>query len=333
MSCSRGNFINSFFTYDGADTLLDAVGKYPSVFYECDINEQCDAGYYRSSYANGYYMSNADCVTSGGGFMSSTMGCSRGGKFAMAEFTGQSCRGTDFFDIVDPMHSYNRQMNHVGCSQVWSRGSDTSSALETLLKNSWSCDVNLYPDTCPDPYGKKVRYDYALRAVAHGQNPTTAIVNMRLKLPLRILGSLLFIGGILLRFLGYYIHKRERIRGNGGGLRGILRVLSDDNEAYRKKLAERRLEAQMLAAQNIHKSVDKTENKKHKKKTSPKKSKREGKREGRREGKRESRREGKRDKKRERSKEKMHSFSSRSGSYSEGWDIESTPSPGDYVGI
>eukprot|EP00957_Ditylum_brightwellii_P169558 12905721-Ditylum_brightwellii.AAC.1 len=78
MSCSRGNFINSFFTYDGADTLLDAVGKYPSVFYECDINEQCDAGYYRSSYANGYYMSNADCVTSGGGFMSSTMGCSRG---------------------------------------------------------------------------------------------------------------------------------------------------------------------------------------------------------------------------------------------------------------
>ena len=29
-----------------------------------------------------------------------------------------------------------------------------------LLNNSWSCDLRLYPDGCPDPYQLKEQYDF-----------------------------------------------------------------------------------------------------------------------------------------------------------------------------
>jgi len=111
MSCSRGNFINSFFTYGGADTLLQALDKDPNVYYD---GEYVD-GYYNSNYANGYDVSNADCVVDNDSYMSSTMGCSADGKFAIATFQGDYCHGTDFYDIIDPLNSYNRQMGRLGC--------------------------------------------------------------------------------------------------------------------------------------------------------------------------------------------------------------------------
>lgn len=236
MSCSRGNFINSFFTYGGADTLLQALGKSPSVYYNSDYKN----GYYNSNYANGYNVSNSNCVVDEDNYMSSTMGCSARGQFALAQFEGDACKGSDFYDIIDPLRKYNRQMSHVGCHRIWGRSFGSDEVASNILKNSWSCDLKLYPNGCPDPYGKKASYDYALRAVAHGQSPTWAVLNMKLKVPLRILSWFMIVAGMFFLVFGYHVQNRDRMSACGGGLRGFFRVLSEDIHAYRKRLAKKR---------------------------------------------------------------------------------------------
>jgi hypothetical protein len=243
MSCSRGNFINSFFTYGGADTLLDAIGKQPNVYY----NAAYTNGYYNSNYENGYNVTNAVCVVDDDNYMSSTMGCSAGGKFAMAEFQGEYCHGTDFYDIIDPLNKYNRQMGRVGCHRIWAKNFGSSEVASQLLKNAYSCDLNLYPHGCPDPYGKKASYDYALRAVAHGQSAGWAVANMKLKLPLRIFSWFLIIWGAVFLVFGYHIQNRDRVASGGGGLRGFFRVVSEDIHGYRKHLARKRRAAKSAA--------------------------------------------------------------------------------------
>jgi len=266
MSCSRGNFINSFFTYGGADTLLQALGKSPNVFYEGEYVN----GYYNSNYQNGYNSSNSDCLVDEDNYKSSTMGCSAGGKFAMAEFEGEYCHGTDFYDIIDPLNKYNRQMGRIGCQRIWGRNFGSSEVASQLFRNSWSCDLNLYPNGCPDPYGKKASYDYALRAVAHGQSAAWAVANMKLKLPLRILSWFLVISGFLFFVFGYHIQNRDRMASSGGGMRGFFRVMSEDIHAYRRRLARKRRAAKSAAQEA--RAVRKAERKRKKKKKSKRKS-------------------------------------------------------------
>lgn len=264
MTCSRGNYINSFFTYGGADTLLNALGKTPKVYYDGEYVDN----WYNSNYASN--TSNADCVVDNDSYMSSTMGCAAGGMFAMAIFQGEYCHGSDFYDIIDPLLNYNRQMNRIGCHKIWGRGVGSRSTATTLLSYSWSCDLDLYPKGCPDPYGQKARYDYALRAVAHGQSPTWAVTNMKLKRPLRILSWLLFILGIFFLIFGYNVQNRERMSMKGGGLKGFFRVLNEDIHGYRKELARKRRAAKLAAKEG---GVDGAERKKDKKKKKKKKDK------------------------------------------------------------
>lgn len=274
MSCSRANFINSFFTYGGADTLLQALGKEHSVYYDGEYVN----GYYNSNYGNGYNVSNADCVVDEDSYMSSTMGCSEGGKFAIAEFEGEYCYGTDFYDIIDPLNKYNRQMGRVGCQRIWGKNFGSSEVATKLLKNSWSCDLNLYPNQCPDPYGKKASYDYALQAVAHGQSPTWAVANMKAKLPLRILSWFLILSGVFFGVFGYHLQTRERMLANGGGARGFFRVVREDIHSYRKKLARKR-RARKSAAQEAR--AAKKANRKRRKRKKSKKGDRSSSRRGR----------------------------------------------------
>lgn len=270
LSCTRSNYINSFFTYGGADKLLEAIGRNPQIFYDGEYVN----GYYNSNY--GGNVSNADCVVNGDTGLSSTLGCAAKGQFAMATFEGDYCHGGDFYDIIDPLRRYNRQMRRVGCHKIWGRGGFGSNdeMARLLLSNSWSCDLDLYPNGCPDPYGKKARYDYALRAVAHGQSPKWAVTNMKWKRPLRVLSWLLVGGGIFLVVFGYNVQNRERMAANGGGLRGFFRVVSEDIHAYRKQLARKRREAKLAAKERrAEKAEERRQRKKDKKRKKRRKSK------------------------------------------------------------
>jgi len=159
----------------------------------------------------------------------------------------------------------------LGCQRIWGRNFGSSEIATKLLQYSWSCDLNIYPNGCPDPYGKKASYDYALRAVAHGLSPSWAVVNMKLKIPLRVLSWFLITMGIFFLIFGYHVQNRDRMASNGGGLRGFFRVLSEDIHAYRKKLARKRRQAKS-AAQEVR--SEKSRRKKKKKKKSSKRSKR-----------------------------------------------------------
>ena len=270
MSCARGNFINSFFTYGGADTLLEALGKNPHVYYDGSYVN----GYYNANYDLGYNVSNANCVVDNTSGMSSTLGCNARGKFAIAQFEDEYCHGTDFYDIIDPFRRYNRQMGHIGCQRIWARNFGSSDVATAILGNSWSCDLNLYPDGCPDPYGKKASYDYALRAVAHGQSPRWAVANMKLKTPLRVLSWILVLAGLFLLGCGYVLQNRERIAANGTGLRGFFRVVSEDIHTYRKYLAKKRRAAKTAAAEA--RAARRAERKKRKKSKKSKRRSRSG---------------------------------------------------------
>ena len=101
--------------------------------------------------------------------------------------------------------------------------SSTNTALYELLSNSWTCDIRLYPKSCPDPYGEKVKYEYALRTASHGGNPMLAYKNMQLKRPLRAISFVLV---ILSMFIYYYTKNHKRIKAEGKGDDGVKGCLN-----------------------------------------------------------------------------------------------------------
>lgn len=228
-SCSRGTYINSFFTYGGADNLAEAVGKSVNVYYS----------------GNGG-SSNAECMALDGengnnnnnnNGMSGTLGCQAdgSGRFAMATFDGQTCDGKYFIETIDNMRGYNRAMNNINCERVWALSKSSSSSLqpgETLLRKSWACDMDMYPNHCPDPYGMKRRYASTLRAASNGLPVGIAVTNSRLKTPMRIISWLAILIGIGLLSVAFFARNRERIAAKGGGAKGFLFIFGV--EAKRK---------------------------------------------------------------------------------------------------
>jgi len=282
--CARGNYINSFFTYGSADVLLEAIGKSPDVYYKDyssnNNNNQNNNNNGQDNYANGYNkVTNGNCVVLDEGDRreraleemmqrdlnsqeddnydyydseylqgtSSTMGCTADGHFAIATFQGQACDGNYFLGTIDKMRSYNRQYRHLHCHRIWGRSFGNEAAATSLMLNSWPCDIDLYPNSCPDPYGIKQRSANALRAAAHGQNPKLAVWNGRVKRPLRIISWICFLVGMGLVYFGYSIKNKGRIEAKGGGVKGFLRTMMSD---YRHNRRQRQLEREMMMSQD-----------------------------------------------------------------------------------
>jgi hypothetical protein len=237
--CSEGHFINSLFTYGGADNLLMAVGETPLVYYD-ESNDDKD------SY---YAYSNEQCVeiesqgdddgndddengNSGSGDengRSSSLGCTAEGDYIIASFNANVCDGNYYSDVIDSFDSYNEQHKSVGCHRIWSHKDEaTYIYFQYLLSNSWSCDLDLYPNGCPDPFGKKEQFDFALRTVANGGNAKLAYKNMIWKRPLRILSCVFAILTVLILGFAYYVRNSERIGAKGGKFRGYCRCLWED---------------------------------------------------------------------------------------------------------
>jgi hypothetical protein len=244
--CSRKHFINSFFTYGGADNLLKMLGVEPEVYYSGYGNGQRELG----NNDDAYSASNSNCVGiddvpddddgeadadaeeqngsrdrklgSGGqdnqnGGYSSSLGCDVNGNYIIAAFQGGSCDGNYFLKSLDSFDSYNDQHNNIGCRSIWTDdgnefyANNNYMATYTLLKKSWACDPRLYPNECPDPYGEKGRYEYAFRIAAHGGNGLRAYHNETLRRPLRIVSYVLFGLMLVVLILTYFIKNYRRI--------------------------------------------------------------------------------------------------------------------------
>lgn len=186
--CSRKHYINSYFTYGGADTLLTNLGVEPEIYYGGNDED----GDNDSSSSNAYCVELEDYANEeedaeeeeeerklkrrlsgsqdNGGY-SSTLGCSENGDYVISVFESNSCDGNYFLESLDTIDSYNYQ-HAIGCQQIMkSDGGDVSVEVITqLLSNSWTCDVRMYPRSCPDPFGQKANWEYALRTAARGGN-------------------------------------------------------------------------------------------------------------------------------------------------------------------
>lgn len=220
--CGRGTFINSFFTYEGADAILKALGKsFTNVLTDDDNwknnNGDDDAysnpgiGCYESDDDEIVYVENNDDYNNNEGDRrlsgsgdndgySKTLGCSADGDFAIAKFLGDECDGRYFLNTTkDDMSSYNDAMNSISCHKIWNAHDDT--LVTQILSTSFACDLSLYGSKCPDPYKLKHKYDANIK-VSSAMGRSTVIG--RWQTPVRIL-TVVFtvIGMILLCALGF----------------------------------------------------------------------------------------------------------------------------------
>lgn len=308
-ACQRGHFINSFFTYGGADRLLKAAGITPRVYYYGNggNNEQNKGN---DDYFNNGTSTNAACVevdnpnyyeeqegeqeedqehravqegdNDGNGYVS-TLGCDADGKYVIAGFEANTCDGNYFSDELDTFRAYNRQHSRIGCHRIWSSGFRHGNryAVEYLLNHSWSCDMELYPNGCPDPYKTKERWSYAIQTLANGGNAEFAYRNMMYKTPLRIVGSLMVAIGSVVFVLGYWIKNKQRILAKGAKTRsqkavGYLACVWEDigeaalgvKEGIKKRIRARREKLRRRRERRKRRKEVKRRNKKSKKRSS-----------------------------------------------------------------
>ncbi len=180
--CSERHFINSFFTYGGSDNLLKALGQTPTVYYQGDGAS-----------------SNADCMYSNDGNGYSTLGCSSDGEYIVGFFGGNTCDG-NYFTGGDNFNSYNNAFQSAKCQSV---DADT---VYKLLSISWACDVRLYPNgQCPDVWGRKSFYEYALAVAHEGGNPLMAYHNLIWKDEVRAVSWMLFSISLVVLFVAFSI--------------------------------------------------------------------------------------------------------------------------------
>lgn len=269
--CNRHHYINSFFTYGGADNLLSALGVTPVVYYDNNENEnnnnnnnnndddgngiQISANamcyevdqynvvddYFMTQYQNQNNedgdndddQSNSGSQEDYDGY-TETLGCGPSGEYIVGAFQSGSCDGNYFAGVVDPFDDYNTQHNALGCHPLYAKD-DTVLSVENvymLLNNSWSCDLRLYPDGCPDPYQLKEQYDFAMRTVIHGGNAQRAYRTMTIQKPLHIATYILLgvTGAIII--LAYLIKNEQRVvaqhKGGRKSIGGYAQCVGED---------------------------------------------------------------------------------------------------------
>lgn len=251
--CSRGHFLNSFFTYGGADTLLKSIDQTPVLYNHNNGEDDANDDYNGDDGNNDDDAStNAACVeidyeeSDGDGDgdgddsnsgsndnnqYSATLGCNSDGNYNIAAFKSSSCDGNYFTSIVDEFEEYNNQHNAIGCHKIYDSNLEVSvDNILTLLNNSWSCDLRLYPGGCPDPWGTKKNFDFALRTIAHGGNPNLAYKNMIWTTPLHIISTVLLLLTIMIFVLAYIVKNESRAIQSKGGKNfiGYARCVAED---------------------------------------------------------------------------------------------------------
>mmetsp|Transcript_20584 Transcript_20584/g.51195 ORF Transcript_20584/g.51195 Transcript_20584/m.51195 type:complete len:456 (+) Transcript_20584:63-1430(+) len=299
--CSRGHFINSFFTYGGADTLLNAVDLTPVTYsyngngddnYGDDDgysqNAQCQAiDYQTDDYAgddNGADNEDRKLSESGDGDgYGGTLGCDADGKYVFAAFASESCDGNYFAGIVDDFRDYNKQHRSIGCHKIYGRFTSSDNVV-ALLSNSWSCDMRLYPNGCPDPYGKKEKYDFAVRTISHGGNPYLAYKNMVLRTPIHVISWIFLVFTVLIVIVTYLLKNEFRAKAKGGknfvgysrclleditlGVRGIGQSISRRRQTVAERLKRRRKKRRSKSSRSEKKGKKKSKKSKRRQKES-----------------------------------------------------------------
>lgn len=208
-ACRKATYINTFFTYEGADSILSVFGKDVSMSVLSGSDDDDDSystsvGCYEAEYDddNVYGQNNngdgrklsGDSNDNDNG-ASKTLGCTADGDFAIAKFLGDDCDGRYFLNTTeDDMSEYNAAMNSIGCTQIYKKNKDDT-IVQTILSTSFACDISLYGSLCPDPYNLKHTYD--ANTILSSKMGRSVVVG-RWQTPVRILTGIFFVAALVL---------------------------------------------------------------------------------------------------------------------------------------
>jgi hypothetical protein len=178
--CNKKTFINSFFTTSGIDSFTsymttagitfsaDADGAY--VTSACTVDN--------SNNNNGQNQDDGSSSTGNNvkiNAMSTSygVGCADKSKgFEMKKYGGAYCDEREVREVTDAMDTFNSEMSGVQCIAIYDAAAEADNnnqnnnggSASDILAYSEACNVMLFPDQCPDPYGK---LRSASRASAH----------------------------------------------------------------------------------------------------------------------------------------------------------------------
>eukprot|EP00523_Entomoneis_sp_CCMP467_P008395 CAMPEP_0168732362 /NCGR_PEP_ID=MMETSP0724-20121128/7733_1 /TAXON_ID=265536 /ORGANISM="Amphiprora sp., Strain CCMP467" /LENGTH=810 /DNA_ID=CAMNT_0008779381 /DNA_START=161 /DNA_END=2593 /DNA_ORIENTATION=+ len=179
--------------------------------------------------------------------LSYTLGC-YDGAFRLEAFTGATCSRNQFSSAIASLDSATNKLHHMGCAEIYNADKtsytlsmdddfwnddngqggnyfdeDEADNLPTiyypldLLKYSDSCSKHLYPDQCPDPYGRLDTYLDRLyrgtRLVVYNETDRAGLIKSSPSL-------LLLIGSVMLLLVKAFYDLKTR-----AGKDGISRFL------------------------------------------------------------------------------------------------------------
>ena len=183
--CHKATYINSFFTTMGPEALAAPLGvdtTYGNSY--CTVYPPSDGGviYDDDANAEGHH----DDKYNFAAFTSSGMGCKHN-RFVQDTYGGAFCDGNDYTKTTDTLDSFNKALDNLDCVQIYDSSSgyydandddgednhdDNEEAVDytaldntvEILKYAITCDVDQYPEACPDPFGLKSKYSSKLKS-------------------------------------------------------------------------------------------------------------------------------------------------------------------------
>lgn len=198
--CNAKTYINSFFTTQGIETFTDYMQYAGSTFsagnddgYAGGVSSVCAAEDNGEGYDDGYEYSHGD--NTGVAYSSYAVGCSAEGAYVEKSFSGQYCTESSGSKVTNDLETFNDDTSKIQCTSIYSstQSNDDGGATPVgILATSRSCSVLEYPATCPDPYGKLLKYERRL------EDSTGFVHNKRKERTRKIFAWLFLVIGLLL---------------------------------------------------------------------------------------------------------------------------------------
>lgn len=204
--CTKATYINSFFSTTGVQSftqyLTDAGVTFSAASDGSQISSDCavvqnangdDANNNAVNYNANNVKVNAQDTSYG-------VGCAATGTdFVSKKYGGAYCDERSALQVTDSMKTFNNEIGAVQCMAIYDVSADGSAVDATgLLQYSSACDVRVFPDACPDPYGmlKSVASANA-KALSSAARPGREIVKTVFTWFFLCLGVILMFGSAL----------------------------------------------------------------------------------------------------------------------------------------
>eukprot|EP00977_Amphora_coffeiformis_P026885 scaffold31414_cov183-Amphora_coffeaeformis.AAC.4 len=211
--CNAKTYINSFFTTQGVETFTQYMQYAGTAFsagnddaYAGGVSSVCAAEDSGAGYDDGYGYSHGDNI--GAGYSSYTVGCSAGGQYVEKTFAGQYCTESTDSKVTNELTAFNEDLSQIHCKSIYSseqQGSYNQGASPVeVLAVSRSCSVLEYPQACPDPHGKLIKYERRL------EDSTGFVHNKRKERARTIVAWMLLVIGLLLVLVSFLSHTNQK---------------------------------------------------------------------------------------------------------------------------